>query len=145
LYLLKGKPVFLYNNGGIERTRWEGTGALAPGKHTLVFDYKYDGLGLATVAYNNLSGVGRGGTGTLSVDGKTVATQKMAHSTPLMYNLDDTFAIATSSDTPLDDRDYKVPFPFTGKINKITVAVEEPKLTPEDKKKLEDAQRAAHD
>jgi hypothetical protein len=51
--------------------------ALAPGKHTLVFDFKYDGLGAETLAYNNLSGVGRGGTGTLSVDGKVVATTKM--------------------------------------------------------------------
>jgi arylsulfatase len=141
LYLLKGKPVFTYNLGGVARVRWEGPQALAPGKHTLVFDYKYDGLGFATLAFNNLSGIGRGGTGTLSVDGKAVATQKMARSTPLVYNLDDTFNIGTSSETPLDDRDYKVPFPFTGKLTKLTIAVDEPKLTPEDIKKLEEARR----
>jgi arylsulfatase len=45
LYLLKGKPVFTYNLGGIKRTRWEGPEEFRPGKHTLVFDYKYDGLG----------------------------------------------------------------------------------------------------
>jgi arylsulfatase len=141
LYLLKGKPVFTYNLMGIERTRWEGPQALPPGKHTLVYDYKYDGLGLGTLAFNNLSGVGRGGTGALSADGKVVATKKMARSTPLAYNLDDTFSIATSGDTPLDDRDYKCPFPFTGKLTKLTIAVDEPKLTPEDIKKLEEARR----
>ena len=141
LYLLKSKPVFMYNFVGLERTRWEGPQALAPGKHTLVFDFKYDGLGAETLAYNNLSGVGRGGTGTLSADGKVVATTKMAHTTPLTYDLDDTFAIATSAETPLDDADYKVPFPFTGKLTKLTIAVDEPKLTPEDIKKMQEAAR----
>ena len=141
LYLLKSKPVFMYNFVGIERTRWQGPQALAPGKHTLVFDFKYDGLGAETLAYNNLSGVGRGGTGTLSADGKVVATTKMAHTTPLTYDLDDTFAVATSAETPLDDADYKVPFPFTGKLTKLTIAVDEPKLTPEDIKKMQEAAR----
>ena len=141
LYLLNGKPVFMYNFVGIERTRWEAPQALAPGKHTLVFDFKYDGLGAGTLAYNNLSGVGRGGTGTLSADGKVVATTKMAHTTPLTYDLDDTFAVATSAETPLDDADYKVPFPFTGKLTKLTIAVDEPKLTPEDIKKMQEAAR----
>ena len=141
LYLLKSKPVFMYNFVGLERTRWEGPQALAPGKHTLVFDFKYDGLGAETLAYNNLSGVGRGGTGTLSADGKVVATTKMAHTTPLTYDLDDTFAVATSAETPLDDADYKVPFPFTGKLTKLTIAVDEPKLTPADIKKMQEAAR----
>src|SRR5262249_1289451 len=44
-YLLKGKPVFLWNLVGLKRVRWEGKEALKPGKHTLVFDFKYDGLG----------------------------------------------------------------------------------------------------
>ena len=45
----------------------------------------------------------------------------------------------------MDDRDYQVPFTFTGKLNKLTISVEPPKLTPEDEKKLRDAQRAAQD
>ena len=43
--------------------------------------------------------------------------------------------------TPVDDRDYQVPFTFTGKINKITLTIDRPKLTPEDEKKLMQAQR----
>jgi arylsulfatase len=42
-YLLKGKPVFLYNFMDLERFRWESSDALAAGKHTLVFDFKYNG------------------------------------------------------------------------------------------------------
>ena len=34
-YLLKGKPVFLWNLLDLKRFRWEGPEALSPGKHTL--------------------------------------------------------------------------------------------------------------
>ena len=81
-YVLKGKPVFLYNFLDLQRVRWEGPDALSPGKHTLEFDFKYDGLGAATLAFNNVSSIGRGATGVLTVDGKAVATQKMEHTVP---------------------------------------------------------------
>ncbi len=74
LYLLKDKPVFTWNLLALKLDRWEGP-ALSPGKHTIVYDFKYDGLGFATLAFNNVSGIGRGGTGVLKVDGKVVATQ----------------------------------------------------------------------
>ena len=81
-YLLKGKPVFLWNLVDVKRIRWEGPEALTPGKHTLVFDFKYEGLGAGTLVFNNMSGIGRGGTGVLKVDGKEVATQKMERTCP---------------------------------------------------------------
>ena len=61
LYILKGKPVFLWNLLDLKRVRWEGTEALAPGRHTLEYDFKYDGLGYATLAFNSVSGLGRAG------------------------------------------------------------------------------------
>jgi arylsulfatase len=145
MYLLKGKPVFTWNLLGISRTRWEGAQALPPGKHTIVFDFKYDGLGFATLAFNNMSGIGRPGTGTLTVDGKVVSTQKMERSVPLILPVDETFDVGSKTGTPVDDRDYQVPFTFTGKLNKVTISVEPPKLTPDDEKKLSDAYRAAQD
>ena len=66
--------------------------ALAPGKHTSTLYFKYDGLGAATLAYNDLSGIGRGGTGTLKVDGKVVSTQKLERTVPLSLLLDQRFA-----------------------------------------------------
>src|SRR5437773_6842166 len=75
-YLLKGKPVFVWNLLDLKRLRWEGPDVLTPGHHTLVFDFKYDGLGPATLAFNSVSGLGRSGTGTLIVDGKEGAAQK---------------------------------------------------------------------
>ena len=137
--------MFTYNLLDLKRTRWEGTEALAPGKHTIEYDFKYDGLGEATLAYNNLSGVGRGGTGSLKVDGRLVSTQKLERTLPLVLPLDQTFDIGIGGPTPVDDNDYKVPFKFTGKIDKLTIALDPPKLTPDDVKKLEAGQRSAQD
>jgi arylsulfatase len=144
MYLLKSKPVFVWNLLLLKRTRWEGS-VLLPGKHTLVFDFKYDGLGDATLAYNVLSGVGRGGTGTLSVDGAVVATQKLERTIPLLMPLDDAFTIGDASGPPLVDEDYHLPFPFTGKLNGVTITVAPPVLTEEDKRKLEAANRDGRD
>jgi hypothetical protein len=141
-YLLKGKPVFLWNLFGLKRIRWEGTQALSPGKHTLEFDFKYDGLGIATLAFNNMSGIGQSGTGELKVDGKVVSTQKMEHVIPLILQWDETFDVGADTGTPVDDKDYKVPFRFTAKLTKLTLAIERPKLTPADEKLLmEEGQR----
>jgi arylsulfatase A-like enzyme len=140
-YLLKGKPVFLYNFVDLKRTRWEGPDALSPGKHTLEFDFKYDGLGMGTLAFNNVSGIGRGGTGVLKVDGKEVARQTIEHTIPLIMQWDENFDIGADTGTPVDDNDYQVPFKFTGKLNKLSLKIDRPKLTPEDEKRLREATR----
>jgi arylsulfatase A-like enzyme len=145
MYLVKGKPVFTWNLLGINRLRWEAPQVLSPGKHTIVFEFKYDGLGFATLAFNNMSGVGRGGTGTLTVDGKIVSTQKMERTVPLVLPVDETFDIGSKTGTPVDDRDYQIPFALTAKLNKLAISVEPPKLTADDEKKLSDAYRAAQD
>jgi arylsulfatase len=145
LYLLKSRPVYVWNMLDLKRSRWEGVDALAPGKHTIVFDFKYDGLGFATLAFNDYSGIGRGGTGVLKVDGKVVATATMERTTPAVLPIDETFDIGADMGTPVDDRDYQVPFAFTGKINKLTITLDPPKLTPADVQKLESAYRAAQD
>jgi len=107
----------------------------------LVFDFKYEGMGPGTLAFNNMSGIGQSGTGVLKVDGKEVSTQKMDHTVPLILQWDETFDIGSDTGTPVDDQDYQVPFTFTGKLDKLTIALDRPKLTPEDEQKLMQAQR----
>jgi hypothetical protein len=58
---------------------------------------------------------------------------------------DETFDIGSDTGTPVDDQDYQVPFKFSGKINKLTISVAPPVLTPDDIKRLSDAYRAAQD
>ncbi len=110
-----------------------------------MFDFKYDGLGLATLAFNNMSGIGRSGTGVLKVDGKVVAEQKMEKTVPLILQWDETFDIGADTGTPVDDADYQVPFNFTGKIDKLTIALDRPQLTAEDVERLKDAEQGAAD
>ena len=101
LYLLKGKPVFVYNLLDLERFRWEGGvggedwlgSSLKAGKHTIVFDFKYDG-----------PGPGKGGTGALSVDGKELSRKKIEHTIPLMMTIDETFDVGVYTRSPVDDR-----------------------------------------
>jgi len=112
---------------------------IKPGKHTVEFDFKYDGLGAGTLKYGSPSGLGRSGTGYLKVDGKVVATQKMEKTIPMLLQWDENFDVGADTGTPVDDNDYKTPFRFTGKLNKLTLTIDRPKLSKEDIKKLEDA------
>ncbi len=140
-YVLKGKPVFTWNLVDLKRIKWQGPEVLSPGKHTLEFDFKYNGLGIATLAFNNMSGIGQGGTGVLKVDGKTVATQNMEHTLPLILQWDENFDVGADTGTPVDDQDYQVPFTFTGKLNKLTLTIDRPQLSPADIEKLQAATR----
>jgi arylsulfatase len=141
-YVLKGKPVFLWNLVDLKRVRWEGTDVLTPGKHTLEFDFQYNGLGMGTLVYGNPSGIGQGGTGVLKVDGTTVATQTMEHTLPLILQWDENFDVGSDTGTPVSDEDYQPPFAFTGKLNKLTLTIDRPRLSPADIQKLQQAQRS---
>jgi len=142
LYLLKGKPVFTYNLLDLERSRWEGGlglardvlgRALAPGKHTLVFDFKYDG-----------PGPGKGGTGVFTVDGKELAKKTLKHTIPLLMSIDETFDIGVDTRTGVDDS-YTLPFRFTGTIDKLTFKLGPSQLSAADKKAVEEAYAKAND
>jgi arylsulfatase A-like enzyme len=123
LYLVKGKPVFTYNLLALERFRWEGAQALTPGKHTILFDFKYDGPGLA-----------KGGTGVLSVDGKEVANKTVPHTIPAIMTIDESFDVGVDTRTGVDDKDYKLPFRFTGKLDKLTIKLGPSQMMAEDQK-----------
>ena len=135
-YLLQGKPVFLWNLADLKRVKWESADALTPGKHVVTFDFKYDGLGVGTLAFNDMSGLGRPGTGTLIVDGKVAQTQTMPHTMPMILQWDESFDIGSDTLTGVNDADYKPPFPLTAKLNKLTIKVDRPQLSEQDQAKL---------
>jgi arylsulfatase len=123
LYLVKGKPVFTYNLLAVEKFRWEGPQTLTPGKHTILFDFKYDGPGMA-----------KGGTGVLSVDGKEVARKTIPHTIPAVMTIDESFDVGVDTRTGVDDKDYQPPFRFTGKLDKLTIKLGPNQLMAEDQK-----------
>jgi arylsulfatase len=140
-YLLKGKPVWLWNLVDLERIKWEGPEVLTPGRHTIEFDFKYEGLGAGTLAFNDFSGLGRPGTGTLKVDGKVVDTKTMPKTLPMILQWDESFDVGSDTLTGVNDADYKPPFAFTGRLNKLTIKVDRPQLSPQDIQKLQAAMK----
>lgn len=142
-YLLEGKPVFNWNLLNLEWVRWEAPEALPPGRHTIEFDFKYDGLGVGTMAFNNFSGIGQSGTGTLIVNGEAVQTKKMERTLPIVLQWDESFDIGSDTITGIDDNDYLPPFPLTAQFHKLTIRIDRPQLSPEDIKKLEEGMTKA--
>ena len=129
LMLEKGKPVFHYNMVNIAHYSIAAKQALKPGKHTIVFDFQYDG-----------GGIGKGGTGTLSVDGKQVAQGRIEKTVPLRFSLDETFDVGEDTGTPVN-LDYDVPFKFTGTIDKLVIKyIGDSKLSAADQKKIQNTE-----
>jgi len=123
----RGKAVFLYNLLDLKRTIWEGP-ELSPGKHTIVFDFKFDGPGF-----------GKGGTGVLSVDGKEADKKSMDHTTPITFPEDEDFDIGQDTRTPLALLEYRYdcPFKFTGKIDKLTFKLGPEQLRAGDREEIQ--------
>jgi arylsulfatase len=144
-YIKDGKPVFLWNMVNLQRITWEGAEALTPGKHVVEFDFKYDGIGAGTLAFNDFSGVGQGGTGTLRVDGKDVQTQAMKQTLPMILQWDESFDIGSDTLTGVNDADYAPPFALAATLERLTIKVDRPQLSDDDKARLEAAMKAASD
>ncbi|WP_300454444.1 arylsulfatase [Accumulibacter sp.] len=140
-YLLKGKPVFLWNLVDLERLKWEASDALPPGRHTVEFEFKYQGLGAATLAFNDFSGLGQPGVGTLKVNGKAVDSKPMKRTLPMILQWDESFDVGSDTLTGVNDDDYRPPFALNAKLNKLTIKVDRPQLSPADVKRLEAAMK----
>ncbi len=130
LLLMDGQPEFDYalSNQKEHKYRVAAKEKLAPGKHTIHFDFKYDGPGM-----------GKSGTGTLLVDGKQVAEGKIDRTIPTRFSLDETLDIAEDTGTPVvEDYVAKMPFKFTGVLKKVVIKLGKSGLAAADEKKLKE-------
>jgi arylsulfatase len=109
LLLRRGKPLFDYNMVNVAHYVVAAPQALPAGKHTLVFDFQYDG-----------GGIGKGGTGTIKVDGKQMAQGRIERTIPIRISLDEGLDVGEDTGTPVS-ADYDVPFKFTGHLEKVTI------------------------
>jgi arylsulfatase len=109
LYLRDGKPTFVYNFLGAERWTFAAKDALPKGSATIVVDFKYDG-----------GGVGKGGALTLAANGKTLAAGRLEKTIPITFSLGEGVDIGMDVGSPVDFT-YKLPFAFTGKIEKVNI------------------------
>jgi arylsulfatase A-like enzyme len=107
-YLKNGKPAFTYNYLGLEQTQIIAPEALKPGNYKLVYDFKYDG-----------GGMGKGGVGTITVNGKKVAEKRIEKTQPGIFSVDDLADIGVDDGTFVAD--YGKSSKFTGKIEYVTM------------------------
>jgi arylsulfatase len=110
LYLRDGKPTFVYNYLDIDRFTVAGTDPLPKGKVKLVVDFKYDG---------KAGELGKSGTVTLSANGARIADGKLPRTIPLQISLGEGMDVGKDVGSAVDFT-YKLPFAFTGKIEKVT-------------------------
>jgi arylsulfatase len=108
-YVQKGKLVGVHNYIGMERYRVVSTENVPTGKITLTFDFKYDG-----------GGMGKGGTIMLLANGKKIGEGRVEKTAGYKYSLYEGQDIGQDSGSPVDFT-YTPPFPFTGKLHKVTV------------------------
>ena len=112
LMVQKGKPTFVYNWFSLERYTIASSEPLPMGKSTIRFDFLYDG-----------GGRGKGGMGTMSVNGKQVARGRIDKTVPTLFTYDETLDVGEDWGSPVSWT-YEPPFPFTGRIERVTIEVE---------------------
>jgi arylsulfatase A-like enzyme len=141
LLVLDRKPMFAYafsNQDGEKypdqkkyKFRITANEPLAPGKHAIAFDFAYDG-----------GGIGKGGSGTLTVDGKKVGEGRIELTQALRFSLDESFDVGEDTGSPvIDEYDAKMPFKFNGTLSKLDVDLGPDQLTPQKRGELERLQR----
>jgi arylsulfatase A-like enzyme len=110
LYLKDGKPTYVYNYLGLERFKIASAQPLPSGKSTVRFDFAYDG------------GMGKGGMGTLSVNGQKVAEGRIERTQCCIFSADEGADVGVDDGTPVSE-DYEAgeASKFTGKITKVTI------------------------
>ncbi|MEJ2377776.1 MAG: arylsulfatase [Pseudolabrys sp.] len=128
LLLNDSKPEFVYalSNQPQHKFRIASDQAIPPGKHIIRVKFKYDG-----------GGIGKGASGTLLVDEKPVAEGKIPQTIGVRFSLDETFDVGEDTGTPvIEDYADKMPYQFTGTLERLAVVLEPDNLTEAEKERL---------
>jgi arylsulfatase A-like enzyme len=136
LYVKDGVPAYDYNFLGLQRTSIAASKPLVAGRNTIRFDFAYDG-----------GGPGKGGTGTLLVNGEKVAEGRIPHTQAGLFSADETADVGIDLGTPVVEAiGAEARSRFTGKIAKVTVETKEMKpagQAQDDKARADAAQKKA--
>ena len=117
LYVKDGVPAYDYNFLGMSRSSVVASKPLAPGRSTIRFDFAYDG-----------GGPGKGGVGTIFVNGEQVAQGRIERTQAMMFSADETADVGIDLGTPVVETiGSESKSRFTGRIPKLTVEVRDVK------------------
>jgi arylsulfatase A-like enzyme len=116
LYMKDGKPTYTYNFLGLQRFNVAAAQPLPAGKATIRFEFAPDGPGM-----------GKGGIGTILVNGQKVAEGRIERTQCCFFSADEGADVGVDEATPVTE-DYKEGNnKFTGKINSVTIDLKEMK------------------
>lgn len=128
LMVMDNKPVFAYRVSNQPQHLYviKSNETLSPGPHTISFDFKYDG-----------GGAGKGGTGTLFVDGKEVGSGRIDQTVSVRFSLDESFDVGQDTGSAvMEEYESKIPFKFTGNLKNFKIHLDESKLNDKEQQEL---------
>jgi arylsulfatase A-like enzyme len=115
MYMKGGRAHYVYNFGGLERYTASSKASLAAGKHTVRYEFAYDG-----------GAPGSGGQGRLFVDGQLVGEVRVARTMPFVFSGDEGVDVGEDDETPVTEEYAEGNNRFTGRILKVTVEMTPP-------------------
>ncbi len=127
LYMKEGKVSYVYNWVGLERYTITASQPVPAGKATIRFEFAYEG-----------NGRGKGGTGTLYVNGQKVAEGRIEHTNANIFSADETADVGVDEAAPVTEDYQQGHNQFTGKIVQVQVEIGEANLNKEDQKAIEE-------
>ena len=128
LYVSDGRPTYCHNFLGLQRFKVQGEAILEPGPHEVRMELAYDGGGL-----------GKGGTVSLYVDGRSVGEGRIAATVPFLYSLDETADIGRDTASPVSDDYTGEESVFRGRVEQVRIDVgeaAEQQVPPEDRLRI---------
>jgi arylsulfatase len=112
LYVKDGKPMYTYNYAGLSASKVAATKALPAGKVTIRYDFKYEG-----------GGMGKGGAGTILVNGEKVAEGRIDRTQSNVFSADEGADVGQDGETNVTADYQEGQNKFTGKIQKVVVEI----------------------
>ena len=111
LFMQGGRVVHDYNFFGLSHTKVASKAPLAPGAHTIVYEFVPDE-----------AKPGTGGKSILSIDGQVVAEGHIPKTQPFAFSADEGVDVGMDNETMVSDDYQQGATDFTGQIVKVTVA-----------------------
>ncbi len=128
LYLNHGRLTYCYNYFGRQWYYLRAPESLASGRHTVRFDFAYDG-----------GGVGRGGTGLLTIDDVKVIDGRIDATVPFVFSADETLDVGVDTASPVSEEYGDADNAFTGTIHYVRIDIGQ-----DDHTHLEDPEHRHH-
>ena len=114
LYMKDGKVSYVHNWVGIERYTITAPDKVTPGKATIRYEFEYEGGATP----------GKGGKGSIFVNGQKVTAGQIGNTTPFLFSADETTDVGLDAATPVTEEYAEGNNKFTGSIEKVTIELQ---------------------